>query len=148
MQQPLELTFGSPLNDNAPKAGSSRYLDMAERWAAERDCRHLDAAQWIRGLAGGLHHLDSAKHGFRPDDIVHVAQAWHGSDFDVWRGGFVLDLKGGRRARMECFSLLRDWTDPDESAIRVTIEPADYDEKTSNPWDPDHRLFEDGADLP
>lgn len=148
MQQPLELTFGRCLNDNVPRAGSSRYLDMAEQWAAEQGWYHWNAARWIRGLAGGLHRLEPRRDGFRAEDVVRVVQAWHGDDWEVWEGGFVVELRDGRHARLECFALLFDWSYPDESRVTVTIEPNGYDEKIANPWDPDHRVFEDGADLP
>ena len=100
MQQPLELRFGRPLNDNVARGGSSRCLDLAEQWAAEEGWHHWNAARWIRGLAGGLHRLDPRRDGFRAEGVVRVVQAWHGDDWEVWEGGFVVELRDGRTARL------------------------------------------------
>ena len=125
-----------------------RCLDLAEQWAAEEGWHHWNAARWIRGLAGGLHRLAPRRDSFRAEDVVCVVQAWHGDDWDVWEGGFVVELRDGRTARLECFALLFDWSCPEESRVTASIEPKGYDERIANPWEPDHRLFEDGAALP
>jgi len=137
-----------PLNDNVARVGSSRCLDLAKQWAAEEGWHPWNAARWIRGLAGELHRLDPRRDGFRAEDVVRVVQAWHGDDWEVWEGGFVVELRDGRTARLECFALLFDWSCPEESRVAASIEPKGYDERTANRWEPDHRHFEDGAALP
>jgi hypothetical protein len=134
-------------NDNTP-AVRSKYLDIADQWAREHDWRHEDAARWMLGLAGGLHLLDFERDGFKPEDVSRVVQAWHGEDWDVWSGGFTLALRDGRWASLYCFALLRDFSDPEDTSVKVEIVPEGYDEQVANPCDPELRVFEAGTDLP
>ena len=45
--------------------------------------------------------LDAERHGFAVDDLQAIEAAWIGEASETWSGGFVAELKDGRRAHVD-----------------------------------------------
>ena len=137
MQQPPTLMFGAPSNDNASLGAPDRILDVANEMIEDLPFE----GQWrLQGFSEGLRRLDPERHGFGVDDIKRVVLAWEGYDGAAWDGGFVVNLRDGRRARFYCLAVAYDWER--EGEVTVSFVPADYDERGANePWG-DFHVFE------
>ena len=72
-------------------------------------------------------HLLAAKpnvHALLPDEIARVVKAWGDYESDAWSGGFVLDLKDGRRVYIESLADGLEWG-PASSVSVAPMEAGD-----------------------
>jgi hypothetical protein len=79
----------------------SKFHRVLGEMNAERPLR-IDLF-YLANFAETLHLLAEKRgvHALLPDEIVRVIKAWGDYESDAWSGGFVVDLKDGRRIYIE-----------------------------------------------
>jgi hypothetical protein len=76
--------------------------DAANLLAARRSLRGADGdGAYLDHFVQMLCRLDTARHGFRADDLAAVEAAWISEASKNWSGGFVAWLKDGRRIHVD-----------------------------------------------
>ena len=63
------------------------------------------------------------EHDLKADSVVHVVRAWGDFERDAWAGGFVLELRDGRRVYLESWADGAEWgPDSDASVIPMAAD--------------------------
>lgn len=92
-----------------PATAPSKYHRVLGEMNAEQPLR-IDLF-YLANFAETLHLLDTKLDlsTVWPDQIANVVKAWGDHEAETWEGGFVVDLKNGRRAYIESKADGLDW---------------------------------------
>ncbi len=87
----------------------SKFHRVLGEMNAERPLR-IDLF-YLANFAETLHLLAAKRdvHALLPDEIVCVVKAWGDCEADAWAGGFMVDLKDGRRIYIESLADGLEW---------------------------------------
>ena len=137
MDQNIPMSFGSP----------SKFLRVLyQMWKFEEwDLRFLAGLGETLNLIELENANEPGKHDLQADTIACVMQAWVDYECDGWHGGFMLELRDGRRVYVESYSEGAEWG-PDSGASVMPMPPgSDLPELSSNHVS---KLFGWARDLP
>lgn len=103
------------------------FHDIAERLyeiAESIPLDELSGPTYLQPFIEVVHRLDRARHGIALEDVASVHQAYMNQEDWGWDGGFLVELKDGRRAMIDASADDFDWG---KTTLTVELKPAGFD---------------------
>jgi hypothetical protein len=112
------------MDQHIPATAFSKFRRVLGEMNAERPLR-IDLF-YLANFAETLHLLDTKldTNTVWADEIAHVVKAWGDHESETWVGGFVVDLKDGRRMYVESRADGLEWG-PESSVSIVPVDAGD-----------------------
>ena len=95
------------MDQNVPSEPSKFLRVLHQMWKAKDkdwDLRYLAAFGDTLNLIELENMKEPGRHGLEPDMITGVVLAWADNEGDDWLGGFVVELRDGRRVYIESYA--------------------------------------------
>ncbi len=108
---------------SVPSAAVRDFQGIAQ--AFDRLVNARNEADWLHPFAQILARLDPQRHGIAAEDVVRVVQAWSDVEGEAWEGGYLVDLRDGRRAHLEAVVEEGGWTP--RTRVLATLHAGGFD---------------------